>query len=767
VRSSIAEELKGLNPQQLEAVTCTEGPLLVVAGAGSGKTKTLTVRLAYLITEKGVPPSSILAVTFTNKAAKEMKERVEGLVEFCEEKPTVTTFHSFCCSLLRRWSKLAGFEDGFTIYDETDSKKLIKDVLKELKINTKTFSPAQLSEQISKAKNELLLPDDLIGLHEIGFTKRDTECYALYQKKLEQNAAADFDDLIFKVYLMLKRHPELLARLQDIYRYFMVDEYQDTNKAQYELIAMLSAKTRNLCVVGDEDQSIYSWRGATIRNIRNFAEDFPGTKVIKLEQNYRSAQNILDAAGSLIANNKSVHSKHLWSEIKESQPIVFKRLPDDREEAVWVVRTIEELHAEGQSWDDFCVLFRMNSLSRPVEQILKRLNIPYEMAGGTKYFERREVKDILAYLRIIDNPLDSVSIERIINVPRRGIGKTTLEKLIDNDPDTSLWEKILMEASENPSSKIAGFLEMIMGFIEYSEQASVSDLCRKIIAETDYFEYLKKNDQETAEERKQNVQALVSDIRYQEQDADEEGLSLRSYLESVALHSDLDEIKDEGDKVRLMTLHNAKGLEFTNVFMIAMEEDIFPHSRSKDEKDDLEEERRLAYVGITRAKKGLYMSSADRRMMFGNWKGNPVSRFVTEIPTHIFQEGAFSRETSFTKRDFSSSSSSNFSGQQASNFFKTQAQTSIQKPKYTFAKFRQNPQQKEKDETFALTTGMASGNMVNLIPGAEVFHNIFGEGTVQSVSGETLDDFRVTVNFEGKGLKTLLLQYTTLKVKNT
>jgi len=308
---------------------------------------------------------------------------------------------------------------------------------------------------------------------------------------------------------------------------------------------------------------------------------------------------------------------------------------------------------------------------------------------------------------------------------------------------------------------------MIMGFIEYSEQASVSDLCRKIIAETDYFEYLKKNDQETAEERKQNVQALVSDIRYQEQDADEEGLSLRSYLESVALHSDLDEIKDEGDKVRLMTLHNAKGLEFTNVFMIAMEEDIFPHSRSKDEKDDLEEERRLAYVGITRAKKGLYMSSADRRMMFGNWKGNPVSRFVTEIPTHIFQEGAFSRETSFTKRDFSSSSSSNFSGQQASNFFKTQAQTSIQKPKYTFAKFRQNPQQKEKDETFALTTGMASGNMVNLIPGAEVFHNIFGEGTVQSVSGETLDDFRVTVNFEGKGLKTLLLQYTTLKVKNT
>ena len=419
--SPIEKTIAKLNERQQEAVRITEGPLLVVAGAGSGKTRMLTVRIAHLIENCQVDPSAILAVTFTNKAAKEMRERVRDLVAGAE-RVTLTTFHSFCCLLLRRWHKYAGFADGFTIYDESDSEKLMKNVLKEHKIDTKRMTPRSVLELISSAKNELIGPEEYLGFAgQTTNTQNTAKIYAAYQNQLMQNQAVDFDDLIFKAYYLLRNNPDLLQKLQNQYRYFLIDEYQDTNHAQYRLISLISSNSRNLCVVGDEDQSIYSWRGATIRNIQDFAKDFDGAQIVKLEQNYRSTQNILDAAGAVIANNKSAHPKRLWTEQQGGELLTFQRAGDDREEAEWIVRKIQALRNEGRQSGDFALLFRMNSLSRPIEQALQRAGLPYDITGGLKFFDRREVKDILAYLRVIDNPKDSISLERIINTPKRGI----------------------------------------------------------------------------------------------------------------------------------------------------------------------------------------------------------------------------------------------------------------------------------------------------------------------------------------------------------
>jgi DNA helicase-2/ATP-dependent DNA helicase PcrA len=732
-----------LNQRQQEAVKITEGPLLVVAGAGSGKTKMLTVRIAYLIEKCKVEPENILAVTFTNKAAREMRERVLQLV-YGAEKTTLTTFHSFCCLLLRRWHKYAGFEDGFTIYDESDSEKLMKKIVKAKNLDPKNHAPKKLLECISQAKNELIGPDEYPEFAGGGnmLTSLIQQIYREYQQLLLQNQAVDFDDLIFKSYTMLRNNPELLERLQKKYKYFLVDEYQDTNHAQYKLISLISSASGNLCVVGDEDQSIYSWRGATIRNIRDFEKDFPGARVVKLEQNYRSTQKILDAAGEVIAKNKSAHPKKLWTEKSGGENLTFCRARDDREEAEWVVNNILQMVNQGYSYDSFAVLFRMNSLSRTIEQVLQKKNVPYEMTGGTKFFERREVKDILAYLRFIENPKDSISLERIINTPRRKIGMGTINRLSENGM-IPLWEGVVNEGTQKPNSNVGIFFQMMLNFFEASENLKVSTLCKKILDDIEYEDYLKQDDSDSAQDRRiDNVRALVSDIRYQEEDNPE--LTLSEYLASAALHAAQDDLEEHNSKVHLLTLHNAKGLEFPVVFIMAMEEGIFPHHSSKDTPEELEEERRLAYVGMTRAQERLFLSAASRRMMFGSWGGNPVSRFVTEVPSHLYGHGSSvsqSKDRSFIPGAISSRIVS------ARPKFYTTTQWATQKTKQIND-----------------SSGFEAGTMLNLKPGVRVSHEVFGSGLVMATEGASIADFRVTIGFEKKGRKTLLLQYANLQV---
>jgi len=746
--NSIDATLRQLNERQLEAVKTTEGPLLVVAGAGSGKTRMLTVRIAYLIEHCLVEPDSILAVTFTNKAAREMRERVQDMVPGAN-RVTLTTFHSFCCQLLRRWHQHAGFADGFTIYDETDSEKLIKNVLKEHKVDPKRFSPKAVLGFISQAKNELVKPEDYLQLAGPGPAAATTQkLYTSYQAQLQLNQAVDFDDLIFKAYYMLKENPELLNRLQNQYQYFLVDEYQDTNHAQYRLISLISSASRNLCVVGDEDQSIYSWRGATIRNIQDFAKDFDGATIVKLEQNYRSTQVILDAAGAVIAKNTSAHPKRLWTDQSGGELLTFCRTSDDREEAEWVVRQLKAFQQKDIELGEMALLFRMNSLSRPFEQVLKKAGIAYDMTGGTKFFDRREVKDILAYLRFIDNPSDSIALERIISTPRRGIGQTTIDKLATNTPGT-LWQNVAAEGSRNPNSKVGKFCQLIDGFAEAAHSLSASQLCRKIIDDIDYAAYLKNDDPETSEERINNVKAIVSDIRYQEED--NRDLRLHDYLADTALHAAVDDMDQTQQKVHLMTLHNAKGLEFKVVFLVGMEEGIFPHHSSKEAIEQLEEERRLAYVGMTRAREYLLMTAASRRMMFGSWGNNPVSRFVTEVPTHLF-----------VKRGTASASTS--AGAQPTAIPGAVRSRPVSSPFSNKASWSS-----EKNVATQLndSAGTSTGTMLNLKPGVMVTHKIFGHGRVEETLGASLADFRVTVRFEKHGTKTLLLQYAALQVINS
>lgn len=747
--SSIDATLQQLNERQQEAVSITEGPLLVVAGAGSGKTRMLTVRIAYLIEKGHAEPSQILAVTFTNKAAKEMRERVRDLVVGAE-RVTLTTFHSFCCQLMRRWHKHAGYADGFTIYDETDSEKLMKNVLKEHNVDPKKFAPKAVLGFISQAKNELVKPEDYMQLAGPGPASITTQkLYTAYQAQLQLNQAVDFDDLIFKAYYLLKENPKLLTKLQEQYKYFLVDEYQDTNHAQYRLISLISSASRNLCVVGDEDQSIYSWRGATIRNIQDFAQDFAGARIVKLEQNYRSTQVILDAAGSVIAKNTSAHPKRLWTDKSGGELLMFNRASDDREEAEWVVRRIAMLHREGFELGGFAVLFRMNSLSRSVEQALQRLKIPYDITGGTKFFDRREVKDILGYLRVIDNPRDSISLERVINTPKRGIGQTTVDKL-GIDSSRPLWDSISEEGCRNPDGKIGKFFRMMLEFMEAAAEMRVSQLCRKIIADTEYLEYLKNDDPETFEDRRNNVEALVSDIRYQEEDVQD--LKLHDYLANTALHAGTDDIDQSQQKVHLMTLHNAKGLEFPVVFLMGLEEGIFPHHSSKEAPEQLEEERRLAYVGITRAREHLFITAASRRMMFGSWGSNPVSRFVAEIPVHLFV--GRSATPGRPREGVAAAIPGAVSSRPKASIFTFNAKASWS-PERKSAAFLDD------------SGGAVSGTMLNLKPGARVIHKVFGHGMIEQTQGESLADFRVTVRFEKVGCKTLLLQYAALQVINS
>ncbi len=654
-----------LNPEQQEAVRRTEGPVLILAGAGSGKTRVITHRIAYLLEERGVNPWNILAITFTNKAAGEMRERVDAMIGHGAAGVWISTFHSLCVRILRRHIDLLGYETNFAIYDTDDQKTLMKEVCARLNIDTKKLKERQILSAISSAKNELITP--LRFREEAGtdyYQRRIGECYEEYQKALKKNNALDFDDLLMKAVELFTLHEQVLVSYQNRFRYIMVDEYQDTNHAQYELVRLLASASRNLCVVGDDDQSIYRFRGADISNILDFEKDYPEALVVRLEQNYRSSQTILDAANSVIRNNERRKDKRLWTDRGQGEKIRFRRFATAYEEASFVAEDIEGRirKDKGASYKDFAVLYRTNAQSRLIEDRLVLSSIPYNVVGGTNFYDRKEIRDVLAYLKTVDNARDDLAVRRILNVPRRGIGQTTISRVaaFAVSEDMTFYEAMLRVNSipgiGRAASKIRAFTDMIEGFRAYGEDHRLSDLLGHILEESGYKASLEDSDDENAEDRIRNVEELFSKLAdYEEHDDSEEGPSLSGFLEEVALVADIDSVEDSDNRVLLMTLHSAKGLEFPHVYITGLEDGVFPSAMAMDEDgmEGEEEERRLAYVGITRAREDLTLTAAQSRMARGEVRFNPESRFLSEIPADLMDDmSARGRRASARARDF-------------------------------------------------------------------------------------------------------------------
>ena len=635
--------LSTLNPQQRIAVENTEGPLLVLAGAGSGKTRVLTYRVAHLM-EKGVPAWKILAITFTNKAAKEMAERVQALTGEAGSEAWISTFHACCARILRRDIEKLGYKRQFAIYDEDDRMSVIKAVLKELNLGDKEYPPKAVKAAISDAKNRMLSPDEWLRDAGDDFRNRKYyEAYRLYERTLRGNNALDFDDLLVKTLELLAEQPPVLEYYQNRFDYILVDEYQDTNRAQYELVRLLTGKKRNLCVVGDDDQSIYGWRGADIRNILDFEKDFPDAKVVKLEQNYRSTGNILDAANQVIAHNQGRKEKALWTQAGEGEKIALYHALDERDEAAFIAAMTRKLIAHGARAGDVAVLYRTNAQSRVLEEAFVRGGIPYHVYGGQKFYERREVKDLIAYMRALVNPDDDVSLRRIINEPKRGIGETTVEALQSyaSSAEMSLMSAVLdvenAPLAARPKKLIGEFAELMIDLTEALYEKTASEFLEFMIDKTGYVRALEavKNDENAA--RIENIRELQGAVTEFERLNPEGGLA--DFLENVALVADTDSLNEGGGSVTLMTLHSAKGLEFDNVFLPGMEENIFPLARASYDDELMEEERRLAYVGITRAKKRLFLSHARSRALYNSRSANELSRFVSEIPARLLTDG--------------------------------------------------------------------------------------------------------------------------------
>lgn len=635
--------LGGLNKEQQQAVKTTEGPLLIMAGAGSGKTRVLTHRIAYILLEKAVNPYNILAITFTNKAAREMKERINSILGGAADEIWISTFHSMCVRILRRDIDRIGINRNFTILDSTDQLSVIKGILKDKNIDPKKFDPRAILGSISSAKNELI---DAKGYGKyVGnyYEKIVSDVYEEYEKRLLKNHSLDFDDLIMKTILLFKRVPEVLEYYQRKFQYIHVDEYQDTNKAQYNLVNLLAKKFKNLCVVGDSDQSIYGWRGADISNILSFEKDYPNAKVILLEQNYRSTKNILKAANEVIANNMKRKPKNLWTENQVGEKIQYFRADSEKGEALFVTGKIKELvEKKERKYSDFAILYRTNAQSRAMEEMFVKANIPYTIVGGTKFYDRKEIKDLLAYLRLVANPNDDISLMRVINVPKRGIGATSVDRIAqfalqhEMSMYDALGEVELIGLSGKAMKAGREFYEMISGLNQMQEYLSVMELTEEVIKRTEYKEMLKAEKTLEAESRLENIEEFLSVTKNFEETSDDK--TLIAFLTDLALVADIDQIdKEENDKdaVVLMTLHSAKGLEFPVVFLIGLEEGVFPHSRSLMEENEMEEERRLMYVGITRAEEELYITNAQMRTLFGRTNMNAASRFIDEIPDEL------------------------------------------------------------------------------------------------------------------------------------
>jgi DNA helicase-2/ATP-dependent DNA helicase PcrA len=648
------ELLSGLNKEQQEAVRLTDGPLLIMAGAGSGKTRVLTHRIAYLLEEKGVSPRNILAITFTNKAAREMRSRVMRLVGAEAEYMWVSTFHSMCVRILRRDIDRIGYDRNFTILDSSDQLSVIKQVLKNINLDPKKFDPRAMLGQISSAKNELISETAYEEKAGNFYERQVAQVYKGYQKMLRKNQSLDFDDLIMQTIVLFKQVPEVLEYYQRRFQYIHVDEYQDTNHAQYFLVKQLADRYKNLCVVGDSDQSIYRWRGADITNILTFEEDYPNAQTIFLEQNYRSTKSILQAANHVIEHNTGRKPKNLWTENAEGKKIHYYQGSTEQDEALFIAEEIQTLLNDSYGPSDIAILYRTNAQSRAVEDIFVKSNISYQMVGGTKFYDRKEIKDMLAYLRLITNPNDDISFERIVNEPKRGIGATSIEKLQAHAAmhDISLFETLrevdFTGVTKRAANALAQFGELIQNFIAQQEFLTATEMVEQVLEKTGYEEMLKNEQSLEAQSRLENLEEFKTVTQEFEKSA-EEDKSLVAFLTDLALIADIDRVdEDETDeKVTMMTLHAAKGLEFPVVFLIGMEENVFPHSRSMFDEEEMEEERRLAYVGITRAEQELYLTHAKMRTLYGRTNMNPISRFVQEIPEELLEGIEQAKETMF------------------------------------------------------------------------------------------------------------------------
>ncbi|RNF38444.1 DNA helicase PcrA [Planococcus salinus] len=660
--------LKGMNPEQQEAVQTTDGPLLIMAGAGSGKTRVLTHRIAYLVLEKGVYPSNILAITFTNKAAREMRSRIDGLLGHgTGERMWASTFHSMCVRILRRDIDRLGFSKNFSILDTTDQLTVIKNVLKQQNLDPKKYEPRAMLNAISSAKNECIdakrFAEELNELNP--YEKTISEVYTAYEKRLQKNQSLDFDDLIMTTLTLFDKVPEVLEFYQNKFQYIHVDEYQDTNNAQYQLVQKLASKFQNICVVGDSDQSIYRWRGADIQNILSFEKDYPNAKVIMLEQNYRSTKRILQAANDVIKQNTSRYPKELRTDNSEGQAITLYKAGDERQEAQYVVQTIQNLmREENYKTSDFAILYRTNAQSRVMEEMFMKSNMSYTIVGGTKFYDRKEIKDLLAYLRLIANNDDDLSLARIINEPKRGIGATSFERMarfaIEQDRTImdALQEVDFMGLSPKIAQTALEFRSMIENFTQMQEYLSVTELVDEVLNKSGYRQMLQNDKTIEGESRLENLNEFLSVTQAFEKQSDDK--SLVAFLTDLALISDIDSLDDEEEEdgpIILMTMHAAKGLEFPVVFIIGLEENVFPHSRSNNDDEELEEERRLAYVGITRAEKRLYLTHASSRTLYGKSNYNMPSRFISEISDDLIEQtiashraGAPTRFTQAPKR---------------------------------------------------------------------------------------------------------------------
>ena len=766
--------LKGLNDKQYEAVTKTQGPCLVIAGAGSGKTKVLTHKIAYLIEHEGAKPWDILAITFTNKAANEMKERITNLIGESAKDIWMGTFHSICVKILRRFIDRIGFDSSFIIFDTSDQKTLVKGCLKDLGIDDKMFTDRSVLSEISNAKNEMLEPDQYQIRANGDFRKEKiATVYELYQKRLKENNAIDFDDIINYTIKILLENPDIMEYYSNKFKYVLVDEYQDTNKSQFTLVTMLASKHGNITVVGDNDQGIYSFRGADISNILNFEKDFPGTKIIKLEQNYRCTGNILKAANAVIKNNEVKYKKELWTQNEEGNLPKVYQAKNEYDEGAYVVEQIEHLKREEYyKYSDFAILYRMNTQSRAIEDILRRENIPYKIIGGLKFYERKEIKDIIAYLRLIQNENDNLSLKRIINEPKRGIGKTSLDKVEQLSIQTgiSMYE-IIKDAEQYGLNRVylnsREFVNCIEELKAKKEELPISELIKQTLKKSGYTKALENENTIEAENRIENLdEFLTVAIEFEEQEAEN---TLSAFLEGITLSSDIDNLEEDEEYVTLMTLHSAKGLEFPVVFLVGMEEGIFPGYKSISEPTELEEERRLCYVGITRAKEHLFLTCSKQRTIFGSTSYNPVSRFLGEIPEDLLEgyEEAFG-ETSNKEEMFQDSKYSWTYGSKNNGNIKSYKITESKEPVAATSKTGNTNNQFLFRTAESFLNNLASKktttqDLSKYKAGLRIFHKKFGEGTISKVEPEG-EDLKVDINFDKVGHKRLMAKFANLEI---
>ena len=763
------EILKQLNDKQYEAVVNTEGPCLVIAGAGSGKTKVLTHKIAYLIDEKGVLPWNILAITFTNKAANEMKERIEGLVGDVAKDIWMGTFHSVCVRILRRFIDRIGFDSSFIIFDTSDQRTLIKACIKNIGLDDKMFTDRSVQSEISNAKNEMLEPDQYTLRANGDFRKEKIALvYEMYQKRLKENNAIDFDDIINYTIKILIDNPDVLEYYSDKFKYVLVDEYQDTNKSQFTLVTLLASKNGNITVVGDNDQGIYSFRGADISNILNFERDFPGTKIIKLEQNYRCTGNILKAANSVIKNNEVKYKKQLWTENDVGNLPKVYSAKNEYDEGTYIATQIEHLRREEKyNYSDFAILYRMNTQSRAIEEILRREGIPYKIIGGLKFYERKEIKDVISYLRLIQNPSDNISLKRVINEPKRGIGKTSLDNIekLAEDTGISMYE-IIKNADQYGLNRVflnsREFVNVIEELRNKKDDIKISELIKETLNKSGYTKALEEENTIEAENRIENLdEFLTVAIEFEDESAENK---LSDFLEGITLSSDIDNMEETDDSVTLMTLHSAKGLEFPVVFLVGMEEGIFPGYKSISEPKELEEERRLCYVGITRAKKNLFLTCSKQRTIFGSTSCNPISRFLKEIPEELLDGYDETFGENQENNRFEDSKYSWAYGSKDNGNIKTYK---IDKKEPVSAASNITGFAFRTAESFLNSIGKKTSNsnvdLSQYKAGVRIFHKKFGEGTISTVEPEG-EDLKVDINFDKVGHKRLMAKYANLEV---